>query len=111
MVILFIEHFYNSALRPCVRRNFPNFSFSRVSEKFGCRSSEIFRKKTEFLNSQNFRKKVRKFWKQGFPNVQKFRKLFFFPKFLKITKNDVNNSNFGNREKLVPTRKPTRKFG
>jgi len=27
---------------------------------FGFRSSEIFRKKTEFLNSRNFRKKVRK---------------------------------------------------
>ncbi len=48
-------------LRPCVRRNFPIFLFSRVSEKFGCQSLEIFRKKTEFLNSQNFRKKV---WKK-----------------------------------------------
>jgi len=32
-------------LRPCDRQDFPNFSFLRVSEKFGCRSSEIFRKK------------------------------------------------------------------
>ncbi len=30
-------------LRPCVRRKFPNYSFSRVSEKFGNRSTEIFR--------------------------------------------------------------------
>jgi len=47
-------------LRPCVRRKFPNFSFSRVSEMFGFRSSEIFRKKLEFSNSRNFRVKVRK---------------------------------------------------
>jgi len=32
-----------SLVRPCVRRKFPNFSFSRVSEMFGFRSSEIFR--------------------------------------------------------------------
>jgi hypothetical protein len=31
-------------VRPCVRRKFPNFSFSRVSEMFGFRSSEFFRK-------------------------------------------------------------------
>jgi len=47
-------------VRPCVRRKFPKFSFSRVWEKFDFRSSEIFRKKMEFLNSRNFRKKVRK---------------------------------------------------
>ncbi len=33
----FLGHFL---VRPCVRQNFPNFSFSRVSEMFGCRSSE-----------------------------------------------------------------------
>jgi len=30
-------------LRPCVRRKFPNFSFLRVLEMFGFRSSEFFR--------------------------------------------------------------------
>jgi len=54
--------FYRNIIRPCVRWNFPNFSFSQVLEKFGCRSSEIFRKKTEFSNSQKFRKKV---WKSS----------------------------------------------
>jgi len=39
-------------LRPCVRQNFPNFLFLWVSENFGCRSSEIFRKKLEFSNSE-----------------------------------------------------------
>jgi len=154
-------------LRPCVRQNFPNFLFSRVSEKFGCRSSEIFRKKTEFLNLRNFREKiwkkvqkskfgknirnysklyvnfknfekvckvwvfeskkpvfgsksleiirkssekVRKFRKLGFPNVRKFRKLLF-SELSKIYEKMTLNSNFGNRKKLVPTRKPTRKFG
>ncbi len=48
-------------LKLCVRQNFPNFLFSRVSEKFGCRSSEIVQKKKEFLNSQNFCEKVWKF--------------------------------------------------
>ncbi len=48
-------------IRPCIRQNFPNFSFLRDSEMFGCQSSEIFRKKTEFLNSWNFCEKVRKF--------------------------------------------------
>jgi len=47
-------------LRPCVRRKFLNVLFSRVSEMFGFRSSEIFRKKPEFSNSRNFREKVRK---------------------------------------------------
>ncbi len=51
-------------LRPCIRQNFPNFSFSRVWEMFGCRSSEIFWKKLEFLHSRHFLKKVRKkVWK------------------------------------------------
>jgi len=44
----------------------------QVSEKFGCRSSEIFRKKTEFSNSQNFHEKVwKKVWKFKFG--KKFR--------------------------------------
>jgi len=49
-------------LRPCVRQDFLNFLFLWVSEKFGCWSLEIFWKKTEFLNSRNFRKKL-KLWK------------------------------------------------
>jgi len=65
-------------VRPCIRRNFPNVLFSRVSEKFSCQSSEIFRKKPEFSNSQNFRKKVRKLFK----NVRKFQK--FRKKYVKF---------------------------
>jgi len=54
-------------LRPCVRRDFPNFLFLRVSEKFGCQSTEFFRKKPEFSNSQNFCEKVqKKVWKFKF---------------------------------------------
>ncbi len=54
--------------------------------------------------------KVRKFRKQGFPNVRKFQKLFFS----EISENYEKmmlNLNFGNCEKLVPTQKPTQKFG
>jgi hypothetical protein len=58
-------------IRPCVRRKFSNFSFSRVSEMFGFRSSEIFRKKPEFSNSRNFCEKV---WKKV--RKFKFRKKF-----------------------------------
>jgi len=35
-------------LRPCVRRNFPNFLISRASEMFGFQSLEIFQKKGIF---------------------------------------------------------------
>jgi len=51
----------NFLVRPCVRRNFPNFSFSRVSEKFGRRNLEIFQKsrkndvKIELRKSQKTR--------------------------------------------------------
>jgi len=37
-------------LRPCVRRNFPNLSFSRVSEKFGCRTLEIAKNSFQLEN-------------------------------------------------------------
>ncbi len=63
-------------VRPCIRRNFPSSSFLRVSEMFGCRSSEFFWKKMEFLNSLNFCKKV---WK-------KVWKFMLFQKFWKTTK-------------------------
>jgi len=149
-------------LRPCVRRNLTNFSFSWVLEMFGCWSLEIFQRKTGIFELANFLrksleksleiesseksldikqnctsiskilKKLRKVWvyeskktlllgqkvlkkfgkvrKQGFPNIRKFRKLFYSElseNYEKVTL----NSNFGNREKLVPTQKPTQKFG
>jgi hypothetical protein len=105
-------------VRLCVRRNFPNFLFSQVLEMFGCRSLEIFQKKTEFSNSQNFCKNVWKkvqenfvkVWKQGFPNIQKFWKLFYSEN-SKNYKKMMLNSNFGNRKKLVPTQNLTQKFG
>jgi len=57
-------------LRPCVRRNFPNFLFLRVSEKFGCRSLEIFRKKRNFWTRKTFP------IKKLFENVHKFQKFW-----------------------------------
>ncbi len=51
MIIFFIPNIQYDSY---VRRNFPNFLFSRVLEMFGCWSLEIFQKKTEFLNSRNF---------------------------------------------------------
>ncbi len=45
------------ALMPYVRQNFPNFSFSRVSEMFGCQSSEIFRKKNRIFELAKFLRK------------------------------------------------------
>ncbi len=34
---LVLTHTQHANLRPCVRRDFPNFSFSRVLEKFSCK--------------------------------------------------------------------------
>jgi len=99
-----------------------NYLLWRVSKMFGCRSLEIFWKKQNFRTREIFVKKfriklgnlssekVRKVRKQGFPNVRKFQKLFYS----EISKNYKKmkiNSNFRNREKLVPTQKLTRKFG
>jgi len=58
-------------------------------------------------------KKFGKVRKQGFPNIrnlQKFWKLFYSELSENYEKMTLN-SNFENHEKLVPTRKPTRKFG
>jgi len=44
-------------VRPCIRRNFPNFLFSRVSELFGCRS---FGKNRNFRTREIFAKKFGK---------------------------------------------------
>jgi len=73
----------SNKVRPCVRQNFPNFLFSRVSEKFGCQSSEFFGKKLKFSKSRNFREKV---WKK----VQKFK---FGKKFGYYSKMYVNFEN------------------
>jgi len=51
---------------------------------FGFPSSEIFRKKTEFLNLRNFREKVRK----------KVRKFKFGKKFGNYSKMYINFENF-----------------
>ncbi len=98
------------------------FSFSRVSEQFGFRSSEIFWKYPFFLTRKNFKKIVwkqdqtlflrvlgSKFKKQGqkqgfsnIPNLRKIRNLFYS----KLSENYEKMTlklNFGNREKLVPT--------
>jgi len=50
--------FWVITLRPCVRRKFPNFSFSRVSEMFGFRSSEIFWKKNGIFELAEFSRKT-----------------------------------------------------
>jgi len=62
------------------------------------------------------------FWGQSSKNRVKnkgFRTFWIYgkfgicsiPNFQKITKKMTLKSNFGNREKLIPTRKPTRMFG
>jgi len=59
----------SNSLRPCVRRNFLSFLFSRVSEMFGCQSLEIFRKNWNFWTHETQKKvwilfkNVSKFWK------------------------------------------------
>jgi len=66
---------------------------------------EFLSQKTLFLGQ-----KVWKNSETGFPNIRKFWKLFYS----KISENYEKmmlNSNFGNREKLVPTQKLTQKFG
>ncbi len=72
------------------------------------KSLEKFRKSLESLEkrSENVRKKlgkssekVQKFWKLGITELsENYEKMTF-------------NSKFENHEKLVPTQKPTRKFG
>ncbi len=58
--LVFLRDFSSSEVRPCERRKFPYFLFSRVSEMFGFRSSEIFWKYPVFSNSQKFCEKVQK---------------------------------------------------
>ncbi len=64
--ILFPIHSFQfslgSCLRPCIRQNFLNFLFSRVSKMFVCRSLEIFWKKQIFCKKvQILTKIVRQF--------------------------------------------------
>jgi len=101
---------------------------------FGCQSFEIFWKKTNFQTCKIFGKN---FWNLSseksldiYQNctsilkiLKKTRKVCVFesknPVFgskslEKVFENYEKmtlNSNFGNRQKLVPTQKPTRKFG
>ncbi len=69
---------------------------------------EFFGQKTLFQGQKSL-EKVWKFWKQVFPNVRKFRK-FGNSELSENYKKMMFNSKFKNREKLVPTQKPTRKF-
>jgi len=55
-------------------------------------------------------KKIGIIFAKIFVIFSRFRKLSF-SELSKIYKKMTLNSNFGNREKLVPTRKPTQKFG
>jgi len=75
--------------------------------------SSKLKKTDEFGMATKFGKNSEKVRKLGFPNVrifQKFRKLYFSEHSENYKKMTLN-SNFGNREKLVPARKPTQKFG
>ncbi len=65
-------------------------SLEKVRKKFG-KSSEKFGKSLESLET-------------GFSECSEISEIVLFRNFQKLLKNDVN-SNFGNREKLVPTRK------
>jgi len=76
---------------------------SKISKKL--LKFEFLSQKTLFLGQ-----KVRKLWKQGFPNIQKFWKLFY-SKLSENYKKMTLNSNHGNREKLIPTQKLAQKFG
>jgi len=111
-----------TVLRPCERQNFPDFTFSRVSELFGFQSSEFFWKNPVFPNSQKFCKKSSEIssdqkslllgqktlflWqKQGFPNIPNLRDIWnlFYSKFSKNYKKITSKSNFYFCKKLVPT--------
>ncbi len=113
-------------VRPCERRKFLNFSFSRVSELFGYQSWEIFWKNPFFPNSPKFCEKSseissgqkpliwrqkQEFWgqKQGFlniPNLQNFQNLFY-SEFSKNYEKMALKLNFYFHKKLVPTQIPT----
>jgi len=69
----------------------------------------VFESKKPVLGSK-MSEKVWKVWKQGFPNVWKFR-ILFYSEISDNYKKMTLNSKFGNCEKLVPTQKPTQKFG
>ncbi len=85
-------------VRPCVRQNFPNFLFLRVSEMFGCQSLEIFWEKTEFSNSRNFRKKVQKKFGKKFGYYSKMYVNFkFFEKLCKVWVFESKNLVFGSK--------------
>jgi len=110
------------SLRPCERRNFPNFSFSQVSELFRFWSSEIFRKNLFFPNLQKFCKKSSEIssgqktlflrQKQGFANILNLWNIqnLLFSKFSKNYQKMTSKLNFYICEKLVPTQIPTRIF-
>jgi len=90
-----------------IRRNFPNFSFSRVLEMFVCQSSEIFQKKprifklAKFLQksldiNHNCTKKLHKDWvfevrkslETGFSEHSEISEIVLFQTFQKLQKND-----------------------
>ncbi len=97
--------YFSKALR-YIDGIFRTFSFLRVSEKFGCRSLEIFQKKTEFSNSRNFHKKVWKNVRKLFENVHKFWKF----KFWKFRKKYVKFE-FLSQKTLFLGQKVWKKFG
>jgi len=113
-------------VRPCERRKFLNFSFSRVSELFGYRSWEFFWKNPFFSEFAKilWKKFGNKFGsktldleaktgvlcqKQGFlkiPNLQNIQNLFY-SEFSKNYEKMMLKLNFYFHEKLVPTQIPT----
>jgi len=89
-------------LRPCKKRNFLNFSFSRVSELFCFRSLKILRKKfgNKFGSKHGF-------WgqKQGFLNIPNLRNIrnLFYSKFSENYEKAMSKLNFYFHKKLIPT--------
>jgi len=81
------------------------FELAKISKKyFGNKFGNYFlflSQKTLFLSQ--------KVWKQGLPNIRNLQKILnlFFSEFSKNYEKNMLKSNFGNREKLVPTQKPT----
>ncbi len=85
---------------------FGSKSLEKVRKKFG-KSSEKFGKVRKSLESSEISE-------TGFAEYSEILEILEIVFFSEISENYEKmmlNLNFGNREKLVPTRKPTRKFG
>ncbi len=79
----------------------------------GQKVQKKFRKVWKVQKSLEVRKSLDKVWKQEFANIQNLWKIhnLFYSKLSENYEKMILKWNFGNREKLVLTQKPTRMFG